>query len=279
MADARKCCRLVLEKQSVADVEGLAGFGGGYAGVGGEAVEMLEAVSVRPGRQIGAALLGEMFLKADDVGAGVRIACGNRAADAWVAAFKGDFADVETDYAAKFSAEELVFPEWRHAVELQSGAETQAGFRDSHAGKPFADGLERRRGDYRWAVGDEIVGDAVGIVANHDGVAQVFGEPSGGGGGVGWKRECCDRDVASVAWNGKGDASKVRGVRCADQVQSGYARGGDQPAVEGMDGPSAVELEAASGAYCGGGDVYRVERFDGMDLDAGQARKNWFRFR
>ena len=101
-----------------------------------------------------AALLSEMFLKTDGVGAGVRIARRNRAADAWIAAFKGDFADMETDYAAKFSAEELVFPEWWHAVEFQSGSETQTGFSDSHAGKPFADGLERGRGDDRWTVGD-----------------------------------------------------------------------------------------------------------------------------
>ena len=85
---------------------------------------MLEAVSVRPGRQMGAALLGEMFLKADDVGAGVGISRGNGAADAWVAAFKGDFADMETDYATKFRAEELVFPEGWDAVEFESGAET-----------------------------------------------------------------------------------------------------------------------------------------------------------
>ncbi|MDQ1406798.1 MAG: hypothetical protein QOG55_2427 [Acidobacteriaceae bacterium] len=239
-------------------MEGLAGFGGGDAGVGGEAVEMLEAIGVGPGRKMGAALLGEAFLEADDVGPGLGIARGDGAADAWVAAFKGDFADVETDYAAKFGAEELVFPEWRHAVELQSGAETQAGFRDSHAGEPFADGLERGRGDDRWAVGDEIVGDAVGIVANHDGVAQVFGEPFGCRGGVGWKRECCNRDVAWVAWNGKGDAGEVRSVGCANQVQSGYAGGGNQSAVEGIDGPSAIELEAAGGAYCGGGDFYGV---------------------
>jgi len=102
---------------------------------------MLEAVGVGPGRKMRAALLSEKFLKADGVGAGARIACRNGAADAWVAAFKGDFADMETDYAAKFSAEEAVFPEWRDAVELQSRTETQTSFRESYAGKPFADGL------------------------------------------------------------------------------------------------------------------------------------------
>lgn len=255
-------------------MEGLAGFGGGDAGVGGEAIEMLEAVGVRPGRQMGAPLLGEMFLKADDVGAGVWIACWDGAADTRVAAFKSDFADVETDYAAKFSAEELIFPEGRYAVELQSGAETQAGFRDRHAGEPFANGLERRGGDYRWAVGDEIVGDAVGIVANHDGVVQVFGEPFGGGGGVTGECECCDRDISAVAWNCDGDAGEVRSIGGMNQVQSGFARGGDQPAVEGIDSPGAVELKAAGGADGGGGDLYGVEGFDGMDLEAGQAGKN-----
>jgi len=122
-------------------VEGLAGFGGGDTRVGGEAVEMLETAGVRPGWEMRTALLGETFLKADGVGAGVRIARGDGAADAWVAAFKGDFADTETHYAAKFSAEELVFPEWRDAVEFESRAETQTGFREGYAGKPFADGL------------------------------------------------------------------------------------------------------------------------------------------
>ena len=105
-------------------METLAGFCRGDAGVGGEAVEMLEAVGVGPGRKMRAALLSKMFLKADGVGADARIACRNGAADAWVAAFKSDFADMETDYAAKFSTEEMVFPEWRHAVEFQSRAET-----------------------------------------------------------------------------------------------------------------------------------------------------------
>lgn len=145
---------LVLQKQSITYVEVLAGFGGGDSRVGGEAVEVLEAVGVGPGRKMRAALLNETLLKTDGVGAGVRIARGDRATDAWIAAFKGDFADLETDYAAKFSAEELVFPEWWHAVEFQSCSETQTGFVDRQAGEPFADGLERGCGDDGWPVGD-----------------------------------------------------------------------------------------------------------------------------
>ena len=106
-------------------------------------------------------------------------------------------------------------------------------------------------------------------MANHDGVAQVIGEPFGGRGGVIGERECCDRDVAWVTWNGNGDAGEVRSVSGANQVQPWDPGGGDQSAVEGIDGPGAVELEAAGGAYCGGGNFYGVEGFDGMDLDVG----------
>jgi hypothetical protein len=253
-------------------------FCGGDAGVGGETVEMLEAIGVGPGRKMSAALLSKVFLKADDVGAGVRIARGDGAADAWVAAFKGDFADVETDYAAKFSAEKLVFPEWRDAVDFQSRAETQAGLRDRHAGEPFADGPERRRGDYRWAVGDEIVGNAVGIVANHDGVAQVFGEPFGCRGSVSRECKCGDGDLTAVAWSGEGDVCEIGSIGGADQVECGFASAADEAAIQCGYSPGAVELEAAGGAYCGGGHLDGVEGFDGMDLDVGQSRDCWFRF-
>jgi len=85
---------------------------------------MLEAVGVGPGRKMRAALLCETFLKADGVGAGVRVARRNGAADAGIAALTGGLADLETNYATKFSTEELVFPERWHAVEFQSRAET-----------------------------------------------------------------------------------------------------------------------------------------------------------
>lgn len=220
---------------------------------------MLEALGVGPRRKMRVPLLNEAFLEAEDVGSGMRIACGNGAADAWVAAFKGDFADMETDYAAKFSAEELVFPEWWNAVELQSGAETQAGFGDSHAGKPIADGLERGGGDDGGAVGDEIVGDASRVVANHDGVTKEFAEPFGGGSGVSRKSECCARDIAAIIWSCESDAGEAGLVRGANQMPRRDARCADQLAVEGIDGPGAVELQAAGGAYGGGGDFYRVE--------------------
>ena len=179
---------------------------------------MLEAVGVRPGREMCAALLSETFLKTDGVGAGVGIARRDGATDAGVAALKGDFADMETNDAAKFSAEELVFPEWWDTLELQSRTETQTGVGDGYAGKPFADGFERGRGDDRGAVGDEIVGDAGWIVANHDGVTQEIAEPFSRGSGVSRECECRVRDVTAVVWNGESNACEVGPVRGADQM-------------------------------------------------------------
>jgi hypothetical protein len=239
---------------------------------------MLETVGVRPGGKMCAALLSEMFLEADVVNAGVGIARGDGAADAWVAAFKGDFADVEADYAAKFGAEELVFPEGWDAVEFQGGAETLTGSRDSHAGKPFADGLEGGGGDDGGAVGDEVVWDAGRIVANHDGVAQECTEPFGCLNGVSRECECRDRGVAAVMWNCESNGCEAGFVRGANDMQRGDASRGDQAAIQRIDRPGTVELEAAGGAYGGGGDFYGIEGFDGMDLDAGQAGKYWFRF-
>jgi hypothetical protein len=50
--------------EEIADAEEFVGFGGGDAGVGGEAVEVVEAGAWGPGRQGGFAELGEAFLEA-----------------------------------------------------------------------------------------------------------------------------------------------------------------------------------------------------------------------
>src|SRR5580704_4268188 len=113
-------------------------------------------------------------------------------------------------------------------------------------------------------------------MANHDGVAQEFAEPFGRGNGGSRECQCCTRDVPAVIWNGEGDTCEAGIVRGAYEMQRGGAGGVDQAAIEGIDGPGAVELEAASGTYGGCADFYGVEGFDGMDLDADQAG-NWWR--
>lgn len=250
-----------------------AGFGGGDAGVGGEAVEMLEAVGVGPGWKGSVAQFGEAFLEADRVDSCVGSARGDGAADAGVAALEGDFAEVETDDAAKLGADEAVFPESGDATDLERGAETQAGFGDGEGGEPFAYGVERGGGDYGGAVGDEVVGDTVGVVANHYGLIEKFAEPGGGCGGVSWECKRCIGEFAGIIGRAQSDLGEIGCVRSANQVHRRGAGGADDAAVEGADGPGAVELEAAGGADGGGGDFDGVEGLDGVDLDAGQAGK------
>src|ERR1700682_6346507 len=72
---------------------------------------MVEAGGWGPGRQSFAAEVGETLLEAYEVGCALRIACGNRAAGAGVAALEIYFADAEADDAALVLAVELVFPE------------------------------------------------------------------------------------------------------------------------------------------------------------------------
>jgi len=65
-------------------------------------------------------------LKAVEGFAGVGIARGHRAAGAGVAAFQVNLANGEADGAAFVGAEKLIFPEGRHAVDFESGAEAEA---------------------------------------------------------------------------------------------------------------------------------------------------------
>src|SRR5216684_3253990 len=95
----------------VAEAEGLAGFGGGDAGVGGDAVEMVEAGGRGPGRKSFAAQVAEAFLEAGDFGGGLRVARRDGAAGARVAALEMDFADAEAHHGALVFAVEPIFPE------------------------------------------------------------------------------------------------------------------------------------------------------------------------
>src|SRR6266404_4013032 len=72
---------------------------------------MVEAGCWRPGRKSFAAEIGETLLEADEVGCGLRVACGNGAAGARIAALEIYFADAEAHHAAFVFAVELIFPE------------------------------------------------------------------------------------------------------------------------------------------------------------------------
>src|SRR5882762_3792961 len=82
---------------------------------------MVEAGCWRPGRKSFAAEVGETLLEADEVGCGLRVTRGDRAAGAGVAALEIYFADAEAHYAALVFAVELVFPECGQASVATGG--------------------------------------------------------------------------------------------------------------------------------------------------------------
>ena len=114
-------------------------MGGGYAGVGGEFVEVIEAGARGPRGKSGFALLGEVFLKAGEDGAGEWIARRNGTTRAWIAALELNFTDREADDAAFVFAEETILPEgWEcfgsgGTIDFERGAKAHAGFFESNS--------------------------------------------------------------------------------------------------------------------------------------------------
>jgi len=115
------------KRDRIADAEEFAGFGTGDAGVGGQAVEMVEARGGGVGGERFLAHGAELFLEGGEFFGGFRVARRDGAAGAGVGAFEGDFADAEAARVVFFGGEELVFPECRDAGEFESGAEAAAG--------------------------------------------------------------------------------------------------------------------------------------------------------
>jgi hypothetical protein len=138
------------ETESIAYAEEFVCFGGGDAGVGGQAVEVVEAGARGPGRESGFAELGEAFLEAFEDFAGLGIAGRDGATGAGIAALETYFTDFEADYAAFVFAEELIFPKGGDAVDFERGAKALAGFVESDSRKtlrrwaePLSYGFER----------------------------------------------------------------------------------------------------------------------------------------
>src|SRR5258708_29171814 len=128
---------------------------------------MVEAGDGGPRRQSFAAQVAETLLESGEVGAGLRVARGDGAAGARVAALEVDFIDAEAHDAALVFAVELIFPECGQvsvrarrvrgnvvAIDLQRGAKALAPALEGQAGKPVAHCLQRRGGSNRGAVGD-----------------------------------------------------------------------------------------------------------------------------
>src|SRR5713101_2188491 len=278
--------RLRLENlKRVAEAEGLAYFGGGDAGVYGQAIKMVEAGGWGPGRQSFAAQVAEAFLEAEDFGGGVRVARGNGAAGTGIAALEVDFANAEAHYAALVFAVELILPERGQvsvcarslhgvgAIDFERGAKALAHGVEGQAGKPVGHGLQRRGGNNRRAVGDAVVGKAFGRVTDQDLLLEIDAEPFRGVFGAAREGKCARRDVAAIAGNRERDGTEVRRVRGANQVHRRSALAVHPAAVDGEERPGAVVLESTAGADARLGHGDRVERLDRMQANPREPRR------
>jgi len=235
---------------------------------------VVEAGAGGPGREGGFTELVEVFLEAFEDFAGLGIARRNGAAGAGIAALEIYLADFEADYAALVFAEELIFPEGRDAVDFERGAEALADFVESDPRKtlrrwpePLNYRFEGGGGDDGGAAGDGVVGEAVFGVADQDLLLEEDAEPFGGV-FVGTREgEGSFGDFAAIAGDGEGDFAEVGGVGGADEMDGGGALAVHPLAVDGEEGPGAIEGEAAGGTDAGFGDGDGIERFDGVEAD------------
>src|SRR5260370_42615150 len=139
---------------------------------------MVEAAGGSPGGQSFAAQIAEAFLETDDFFGRVRVASGNRAAGARMAALEVDFADAEAHNAALVLTVKLIFPERGQFpirarpgvghVDFERGAKALTRIGERQSGEPIADGLQRRGGNYRRSIRDGVVGKAFGRVTDQD---------------------------------------------------------------------------------------------------------------
>jgi len=256
--------------EGIARAEEFAGLGGGDAGVGGEAVEVVEAGERRPGGQCRLTEFGETLLEALQDGTGAGIAGRNGAASAGIAALEGYFADGEADHAAFVFPEEAVFPEGGNSGDFESSAEAETDVVDGEAGEPRGDGLQRSCGDDGGAIGNGIVGESPGVVADDDLLLEENTEPFAGV-FVGFREgEGARRDLAAIAGDGESDRTEVRRVTGTNDVDQRRALAMDPFAVGGVESPGAVEGQSTGGRDAGLRDRHGVEGLDGVEADVGQ---------
>lgn len=218
-------------------------------------------------------------MEAFEDGGGVGVAGRDGTASAGVATFKVDFADGEADGGAVVFGEEAVFPEggelfaasaagWIE-IDFESGAEAEADIVEGEA-EPVGNGLKRSGRDDGGTVCEGVIGEAAGRIANDNLLLEEEAKPFGGvfvGFGEG---EGARRDAAEVGGDGESDGAEVGGVAGADVVDERSALAVDPSAVDGIEGPGAVESEPAGGGDAGFGNGDGIEGFDGMEADVGK---------
>jgi hypothetical protein len=256
---------------------------------------VIEARAGRPGWESGFAEMGEMFLKAGENLAGAGIARGNWATAARVAALEGDSAYGKADNAPFVFTEETIFPEGGQGlaagsaggvdINFKAGAKALARFLERYAreplgarGKPFTDSAERRGRDDGGAVGDGVVRETVRGMTNDDLLLEEDAEPfSGVFVGLG-EGKSTRGDTAAITGNRKSDGAEVRGVVGANEMDGGSALAVHPLAVDGIEGPDAVESESAGGADTSFVNGNRIEGLDGMEANERKGRNtDWGR--
>jgi hypothetical protein len=101
-------------------------------------------------------------------------------------------------------------------------------------------------------------------------VIEKFAEPRRSGSGVSGDCEEHWFEIARISHGGKGNVREIRPIYGPNQVHCGYTSGIDEAAIKCIYGPGPIELKTASVADGCSLDFDRVERFDGMDLNACQ---------
>src|SRR6266478_5877973 len=252
---------------------------------------MVEAGGVGPRRQSFAAQVAETLLEAGDFGAGLRVACGDRAAGAGVAALEVDFADAEAHHAAFVFAVELIFPERGQmsvrarsfrgdfrpgnlsAIDFERGAKAPARAVERQVREPLADGSQRRGGNNRGAAGDRVVGEPFARVAHQDLLLEIDAEPCCGVFSSAGEGKRARGNIAAIARNREGDGAEIRRVGGADQVHRSSAFAIDPAAVDRKERPSPVVFESAARPDTRLVHRHRIERLDRMQADARQPRQ------
>src|SRR6202040_3647147 len=119
---------------------------------------------------------------------------------------------------------------------------------NAQPGEPVADGLQRCGGNNRGTVGDVVVGETFGRMANYNLLLEIDAEPLRGVFSTGREGKRPRGNVAAVAGNRERDRAEIRRIRGADQMHGGRPLGVDPAAIDREECPSTVVLEPAAGS-------------------------------
>ncbi len=167
-----------LQGEAIADAQDFPGFGGGDAGIDGEAVKVVEAGAVCPGGRVCSRFVAECLREVRPEFGGQRVAGGDNAALAGVDAVKQGIADAKRHGFSGFRVQ-AIFPEGRDAADFQIGAEAPPHFFQAQAGIPGRHFFQRRRADDGRAGRFGVIGKAALTISRQsDGLLKIAAQPA-----------------------------------------------------------------------------------------------------